>query len=67
MLNTDQCVDCSGVLTIDYNKGSIFVSFEQENIYEIVFLALGVSVQGQGDDYYDLLRPGVAILFGRGQ
>ena len=64
MLNTDQCVDCSGVLTIDYNKGSIFVSFEQENIYEIVFLALGFSVQGQGDYYYDLLRPGVAILFG---
>ena len=40
------------------------MSFEQENIYEIVFLALGFSVQGQGDDYYDLLRPGVAVLLG---
>ena len=40
------------------------MSFEQENIHEIVFLALGFSVQGQGDDYYDLLRPGVAILLG---
>ena len=64
MPNTDQCVDCSGVVTIDYNKGSIFVSFVHEIILEIVFLALGFSVQGQGDDYYDLLRPGVAILLG---
>lgn len=40
------------------------MSLEQENIYEIVFLALGFSVQEQGDDYYDLLRPGVAVLLG---
>ena len=40
MLNTEQFVDCSGVLTIDCNKGSIFVSLSKKIYTKLFFLHL---------------------------
>lgn len=38
--------------------------FNREKIYEIIFLNFGIVKQSKKFDYYDLIQPGVSILFG---